>query len=333
MAAAGLSAAATAPASAAPAVCGTPQEVTLWAEQTKDAGTVTISNDKDNLYVDFDITAPWAMTESHVAVADTLAGIPMTNKGMPKIGNFGLQRSYAPPASSETYVIPRPDLSLDPNQEVVVAAHATLVSLNSDGSVAARETGWADGSWFVDRGSWATYVSYIRQDCVVDPPVETATQTAFAKDVTGGSATCFLDLDLNDDGKGDFNRWGWTNGELVEGDYEFELYAGAGQCDVRKGTDVGRVNVSYHDGSATVTFTAEGKNGSTGVAYSMEDAHAYIGSAILPSNNGDYTVAPGQYPQIDSELKGATGKSFTFTGLSGPIYFVAHTSVAGFPAA
>jgi hypothetical protein len=320
------------PASAAGGeICGDPLAVTLWAGQTTDAGSVTISNDANNLYVQFDTTSPWLMTESHAHVADTLAGIPTTKKGNPKIGNFAYQTSYDPPASTDTYVIPKSALSLDENEQVVVAAHAALVSVDENGNVTGGETGWGDGDRFVDRGSWATYISYAWQDCVVDPPVETSTETAFARDM-GESATCFLDLDLDGDLVGDFNRWGWTNGPLTTGNYEFELYAGAGRCNLNAATDVGKVLVDYVGDTVTVTFMTEGTNPTTGVNYSMADAHAYVGSAEMPTNGGSYTAAPGQYPQIASELDGATSKSFTFTGVSGEIYVVAHSSVAGFPA-
>ena len=89
-------------------------------------------------------------------------------------------------------------------------------------------------------------------------------------------------------------------------------------------------SVSYHEGTATVTFTTEGVDPTTGEPYTMADAHAYVGSDLLPTKNGAFTVAPGQYPQIDSEVGNATTKSFTFTGLSGDIQVVAHSSVAGF---
>jgi hypothetical protein len=312
-------------------ICGTPQEVTLWAGQTTDAGSVTVSNTEDTLYIQFDTTSPWLMTESHAHVADTLVGIPTTKKGNPKIGNFAYQTSYDPPADTDTYAIPKSALSLDLNEQVIVAAHAALISVDENGNVTGGETGWGDGERFVDRGSWATYITYAWQDCTVDPPVETSTETSFARDMAG-NATCFLDLDLNQDDVYDFNRWGWTNGPLGQGSYEFELYAGAGRCNLNAATDVGKVLVDYtEDGTVTVTFMTEGTNPTTGVAYAMVDAHAYVGNAELATNNGSFTVAPGQYPQTSSELNGATSKTYTFTGVTGDIYVVAHSSVSGFP--
>lgn len=319
----------TATAETDPVLCGTPENVTLFAGQTIDTGSVVVGNDDTNLYVTFDTTDPWAMTESHVHVADTREGIPQTRKGNPQVGQFAYQSSYEPPVTSDTYVIPLSTISLDENGQVVVAAHAVVGNLNDDGSVTETETGWADGTRFVDRGSWATYFQYSVQECEAEPPgPESKTETAFAR--FGDANTCFLNIDANGDGAGDFNRWGWTNGPLDPGTYEMELWAGAGRCDVSKGTLVGTVTVEYTGETVRVTFTTTGTNPDTGLSYNMADAHAYVGSDILAANNGQFTVAPGQYPQINSEANGATVQTFTFTGVNGPIHVVAHASVDGF---
>jgi hypothetical protein len=97
-------------------------------------------------------------------VADSLANIPQTKKGNPKVGNFAYQRSYDPPVSEDTYVIAKSDLSLDASNSVVIAAHAVVVRLDGSGDVIANETGWADGDPFPfsgkGKGSWATYFRY-----------------------------------------------------------------------------------------------------------------------------------------------------------------------------
>jgi hypothetical protein len=301
--------------------CGTPKLVTLYAGQTIDAGTVTVSNDADNLYVTYTTANGWLLSETHLHVADSLAGIPQTNKGNPKVGNFAYQRSYDPPVSEDTYVIAKSDLSLDANNSVVIAAHAAVVQVDDSGNVIASETGWGDGDPFVDRGSWAMYFQYTWQDCNGGGGGGSDTETAFA--FGGEDAQCFLDLDLDNDGVGDFNRWGWTNGPLAEGSYSFDIYAGAGQCDLSKGTLVGTLSVAYSSGTAIVTYQTDSP-------YTMVETHLYVGSDILATNNGDYTVAPGQYPTIHGELGNITSDSYTVSGLSGDIYVVAHATVAGF---
>jgi hypothetical protein len=231
--------------------------------------------------------------------------------------------------SAFTYVIAKQDLSLDTNNSIVIAAHAVVVQVDADGNVIESETGWGDGERFVERGSWATYFQYTWQDCNGGGGPESGTETAFA--FGGDWATCFLTIDEDADNVGDFNRWGWTNGALPEGSYSFDIYAGAGQCDLSKGTLVGSLSVEYASGTATVTFNMTETDIDTGLPYTMVETHLYVGSEILPTNNGEFTVAPGQYPTIHDELDNVTSDSYTISGLSGDIYVVAHATVAGFP--
>lgn len=308
-----------------------PTEVTLFAGQTTSAGRVTVENDAGSLYVTFTTSGDWKLQETHLHVADTLSGVPTTRTGNPKVGNFAYQTTHAPLVTTFTYTIPLSALSLDPNQSVVVAAHAVVVKVDGAGNVVASETGWADGPRFTQKGSWATYLNYVWQECRVNPPVATSTETAFAYD-GGYPGACFLDLDLDGDGDGDFNRWGWTIGPLSPGAYRFEIFAGAGRCDTSKGTYVGYLTVDYFNGAATVTYNMEGVNPSTGVAYNLVEAHLYVGNEVLPRDvNGEFTVAPGQYPDIAAELGGVRSKTFVISGLSGNINVVAHAVVAGFP--
>lgn len=310
--------------------CGEPEVVTLWAGQTIDAGTVTVANDENYLYVTFTTANGWLLSETHLHVAASLEGIPQTNKGNPKIGNFAYQTTHNPYATEFTYTIAKADLPLDENNStLVIAAHAAVVMVDGDGNVIASETGWGDGEPFVERGSWAMYFQYTWQDCNGGGGDEYGTETAFA--YGGDYATCFLTLDLNGDGTFDFNRWGWTNGPLAEGSYVFDIYAGAGQCDLDKGTFVGTLTIEYYAGTAEVTYLMTETDAYTGMAYTMIETHLYAGSDILPTNNGAYTVAPGQYPTIHGDLEYVTSDSYTITGLSGEIYVVAHATVYGFP--
>ena len=100
-----------------------------------------------------------------------------------------------------------------------------------------------------------------------------------------------------------------------------------------KGTHVGTVTVEYFNGTAKVTYSMSGVlNPVTRVAYSLVEAQLYVGAEILPTDvNGEFTVAPGQYPDVAGELKNVARKEFTVTGLSGSVYLVAHATVAGFP--
>ncbi len=139
------------------------------------------------------------------------------------------------------------------------------------------------------------------QSIIVTIPVECepepSCETAFARGTDGN--TCFI-------GEG-FNRWGWSIGPLTDGTEEsYDIYAGAGQCDIGKGELVGTVDVSYIDGEVSVTYNID-------EAYTVSETHTYAGSTMFPLNNGESTVAPGQY--------------YIEENLSGDIYIIAHAEV------
>ncbi|MDO5971186.1 hypothetical protein Q4Q35_15360 [Flavivirga aquimarina] len=123
-------------------------------------------------------------------------------------------------------------------------------------------------------------------------------ETAFAKGNSDNDSTCFIE-----DG---FNRWGWTIGPLSEGEYTYDIYAGAGQCDTDKGALVGTADVKYDNGEVTVTYNIDD-------AYTVSETHTYAGKNSYPTKKGEDTVAPGQY---------------TITpNLSGDIYVIGHIVV------
>jgi hypothetical protein len=143
-------------------------------------------------------------------------------------------------------------------------------------------------------------------------------ETAFAYNEQ--YATCFLEIDENNDDEGDFSRWGWTNGPISAGIYTFDIYAAAGQCVLENGYYVGTLTVD-HDGS-NAEFVIDFFDGNI-----MNEVHLFAGNEILPRKNGEFTVSPGQFPHKDDGLDGITTYSYTFTGLSDDIHIVAHIVV------
>lgn len=158
----------------------------------------------------------------------------------------------------------------------------------------------------------------------IDQQVGTGRTTETAFGYSCDANLCFTEIDQNNDGRPDFSRWGWTNGPLSEGHYVFDLYAGAGQCNLDAGTLVGQVHVEYHAGTATVEYVTCGR-------YELTEVHTFVGSTLLPTDRrGRFTVAPGQFPYNAGTLPAGTqSHTATFTNLSGPIYVVAHSVVSG----
>ena len=148
---------------AAPAhaqVCGTPLNTTLVAGQHYYAGTVWISNDSSNIYVQYTTDTPWTMSEAHATVAATVAGIPQSKSGNPIPGRFSYSATFDPEVSNYTFVIPSNGMFVA-NQTVYVAAHAIVQAPKAEGG---SQTGWGYGPDFAG-ANWATYMEYQMQRC------------------------------------------------------------------------------------------------------------------------------------------------------------------------
>lgn len=137
------------------------------------------------------------------------------------------------------------------------------------------------------------------------PPPQLDCETAYA--YGGNVATCFLDLSpIN------ANNWGWTN-YIGEGSYDWPIYAGAGQCDISRGTLVGNLSVEYFGGTVTITYEID-------PGFELGDTHVWVGTTPLPIKRGKYTTAPGQF-NYNFE------NPVVVSGLSGNIYIAAHSGV------
>lgn len=135
----------------------------LIAGQNIDAGDVIVWNDAGNLYVKydtgpFDATHDWTLLETNLAVAESLEGIPQTNKGNPKVGKFPWKEEYdsSQGVTEWTYTIELAANGFDVDDVLYIAAHAVVFG---SGPV---ETAWAEGDGFPG-GSWAMYFTYTVQ--------------------------------------------------------------------------------------------------------------------------------------------------------------------------
>ena len=88
---------------------------------------------------------------------------------------------------------------------------------------------------------------------------------------------------------------------------------------MEKGALVGLLIISYDEitGSAEIEFEMN-------EGYVLSETHLYIGNEPYPTdNNGNYTVAPGQFP-FQHQLDNVESDSYTINDLSGEIYVIAH---------
>lgn len=140
--------------------CGTPVVSTFNAGQHINIGTVTVTNTATQLFVTFSTQNNWVLGQTHLYVG-SLANMPATPNGNPKIGNFPSSTTHSPMVTTFTYTY---DLStLD--SCFIVAAHAEAHLLNSEGEIVQSETAWANDVQFNNSGSWAGYMNYCVQEC------------------------------------------------------------------------------------------------------------------------------------------------------------------------
>lgn len=307
----------------------------LYAGQTINAGTVSYTDVdtnadglKDALRVSYSTSNGWQLTEVQFFVGSSLSDMPVTKSGNPQVGLFPYKSNNIAGQTSYSFTIPFTTLGFTcPGPtKYFVAAHASLRKLVAPGSYQ-TETGWGDGQRLVERGNWAMS-NIINISCDPPPPAQVTAQTETAFAYNGNPAGCFQNYS---EFISNPNRWGWTNGPLTNGTYNFPIYAAAGQCDITKGTLVGNLSINYSGSTATCTYTLSGTNPSTGLPYTLKEVHLYAGAEQFPRNNqNEYTIAPGQYSKKGTGLDTQT-YTINVNNLSGSIYVIAHAVVYGFP--
>jgi hypothetical protein len=190
-------------------ICGDETIVDLIAGQHTDVGSVTVANDEDTLYVTFATEGGWVMLETHLAVATSLDGIPMTPSGNPRIGLFPYQTQHDPAVTEYTYEISLADAGYEPGDELFIAAHASVALIDENGDPVQQETAWGQGPEFPGN-SWAMYFNFTVQSCEEDECVSDPTIV----DLIAGQNTVIGSVSVWNDGDTLYVQFE-TNGDWV----------------------------------------------------------------------------------------------------------------------
>jgi len=135
----------------------TPVEVTLVAGQTINAGTITVSNDADFIYVTYTTTNGWVLSETHLYVGDCSL-IPVNNPGNPIPGQFPYSGSHSN-ITSYTYQVPIS--RIPPGGCGCIAAHAVVKQYNASNQLVSTQTGWGNGVRInLTGGNWGMKFDY-----------------------------------------------------------------------------------------------------------------------------------------------------------------------------
>ena len=113
------------------------QLFTLYAGQTIDAGTVSVTVNGDNLDVTYTTTNGWELSETHLWVGLSITDMPQTRKGNPIPGQFPYVSGDITGATSYTSSVALGDLGFScpgDDKNFLMAAHASLSRDNGDGT-------------------------------------------------------------------------------------------------------------------------------------------------------------------------------------------------------
>ncbi|MBU4555703.1 MAG: hypothetical protein KJ747_02390, partial [Actinobacteria bacterium] len=217
----------------------------FWAGQNYEAGTVSVRNDADNLYVTFATTGGWTMGLTHLYV-----GLTQPSTYAP--GQFPYQTTHSPAVTSYTYTISLAGLGAVPGDTIYVAAHAEVHNGTQS------ETAWAG------QGQWPGLLfAHVVQECVDEPDPADLTVTKFN--------------DLNGNGEMD-------EGEPVISGIDFTATMGQTVLSQTTDA-MGEVTfVDLADGTYTITETLpEGWVATTEIPFDItvvadQDASAYVGN-------------------------------------------------------
>jgi hypothetical protein len=136
--------------------------VTLIAGQNMNAGTVTVQQDATNIYVTYNTTDGWVLTQTHLFVGACNA-IPVNNAGNLVPGQFPYKNTHNN-VTSYTYTVPVSAIGL--NNCGCIAAHAAVKKLSAGGGVISSQTAWGEGTAInPNGGNWAMKFEFCTIGC------------------------------------------------------------------------------------------------------------------------------------------------------------------------
>lgn len=130
----------------------------IWTDKDINVGTVHVSNDKNFIYVTYEVIKGWTLQESNLHVADDIRGIPITRDGTPSPKQFAYRMMHKANLSSYTFQVPQANYGFGIGQEIVIAAHAVIISENYPFGKGDLLEVWAGNKIVHDKNPW--YVIY-----------------------------------------------------------------------------------------------------------------------------------------------------------------------------
>jgi hypothetical protein len=131
--------------------------VDLIAGQTINAGSVSVINDNDYIYVTYTTANGYTLKKTHLYVGGC-ALIPVNNAGNPVPGRFPNKATHN---NATSYTVTIPISAIPVGSCGCIAAHAAVQKLNEAGQVIDSQTSWGNGSLInPNGGNWGMKFTY-----------------------------------------------------------------------------------------------------------------------------------------------------------------------------
>lgn len=137
-----------------------PTVVTMYAGQIYNAGTITITNDANYVYVTYTAMNDYVISATHLYVGEC-ALIPVNPPGNPIPGQFPYSGTHTD-LLTVTYQVPL-SVAGAAGSSICVAAHAVVKKLSATGATLSSQSAWGNGIVINPTGNWGMKVPYVIQ--------------------------------------------------------------------------------------------------------------------------------------------------------------------------
>lgn len=289
--------------------------VDLLTSDSRIAGNVCASVDGDFLQIVYTTNTGWSLKETRTWTDTTFATQPINPAGNAELDQFPMVHDGLA-VSTDTARVPLSNFALSSNAQTCAPLTVDIIAYAKVKPAQGGAVGaYGAGTLLPDPNRSGVRAFSVVLECIPAERGPLSCEGTYAYDED-------LAIAFNSQENQPSNNWGWTNGPLQDGDYEFTLYAHAAQNDLEKGTALGRLSVKVADDTVSLEFAkmADGPD-----AW-FTTTHVYVGDMPLPMNRkGAYTAAPGQFGnQHDLD----TSETDTYhIAIAGPVYVAAKAEV------
>jgi len=302
---------------------------TLWAGKHNDAGTVTITNDDDYIYVTYNTNETADLKEVHVYVWEDLADIP-TKRPAPGHADYVVEDIFS---DAVTVTIPLSDIEDACGDTYYISTHAALVGNATDNDEAgsgdnAGETGYAGDSSSPDcfdatKGAWWGFVNFT-VSCYYDLSGTAYEDSNNSGDMESGEDTFGgLTVTVTDEN----NTVVATATTAADGSYLVEHLAGGGDYTVTITDPSGDYLANENAGGFAVTDLSDDQ---TDVDFGFVPLYDVSGTVYVDGNNsGDLENGEAQLGGLTVTATDENGTVYTTTTNSDGSYTLENLPAAG----